>query len=176
MKKIDPNEISENVIKLIASDWMLVASGDEAKFNMMTASWGALGYIWNKPCAFIFVRPQRYTFEFIEKFELFSINFFDCTSADNGEKYRNALKLCGTKSGRDIDKMKETGFTSSFTENKTPYFAEAKLVLECKKLYANNFKPENFLEKKEISTWYPDKDFHKMYIAEILGAHAPQEK
>lgn len=169
MKKIDPKEISENTIKLIGSDWMLVASGDEDKFNMMTASWGALGYIWNKPCAFIFVRPQRYTLEFIEKFDLLSLNFFDCDNPEHGGEYRKALTLCGKKSGREINKMRESGLTPAFTENKTPYFSEAKLVLECKKLYAGKLNAEDFLDDAQISTWYPDGDFHKMYIAEIVG-------
>jgi flavin reductase (DIM6/NTAB) family NADH-FMN oxidoreductase RutF len=163
MKKINPTDISENAIRLIGSDWMLISAGDKDKFNTMTASWGAIGFMWNKPCVFFFIRPQRYTFEFAEKNETLSLSFFD-------EKYRKALGVCGSKSGRDTDKIAEAGITPAFTENGTPYFVEAKLVLECRKMYAQMLNAESFIEKPLIDKWYPEADFHKMYVAEIVGA------
>ena len=125
-KEISPNEIRDNPFKLIGKDWMLVTAGDKSKFNTMTASWGGVGILWNKPVAFTFIRPQRYTFEFTEQGEYYTLSFFD-------EEYRKALNFCGTKSGRDYDKVKETGLTPVFSED-APYFGEAKLVLVCKKL------------------------------------------
>ena len=100
MKKIAPKDIDKNVIKLIGQDWMLVTAGDQEKFNMMTASWGSMGYLWNKPVVMVFVRPQRYTFEFTEKKDEFTLSFFD-------EKYRHALNVCGSVSGRDVNKVQE---------------------------------------------------------------------
>ena len=83
---------------------MLVTAGNAEKFNMMTASWGGLGFLWNRPVAFVFIRPQRYTFDFVERNEGFTLSFF-------GEEYRKVLQLCGTKSGREIDKVAETKLT-----------------------------------------------------------------
>ena len=104
MKKIAPKDIDKNVIKLIGQDWMLVTAGDQEKFNMMTASWGSMGYLWNKPVVMVFVRPQRYTFEFTEKKDEFTLSFFD-------EKYRHALNVCGSVSGRDVNKVQESART-----------------------------------------------------------------
>ena len=102
----------------------------------MTVSWGSVGIMWNKPVAFTFIRPQRYTFGFLEKNGMFTMSFFD-------EEYRKALQICGTKSGRDIDKVAATGLTPAFTEDGVPYFEEAKLVLICKKLYAQDLNEES---------------------------------
>ena len=102
-KKISPDEIQGNIIKMISSDWMLITAGTEQKFNGMTAGWGGIGN-WGKPAAFILVRNDRHTYKFLEQEEYFTLSFFD-------EKYRPALKLFGTKSGRDIDKTKEAGLT-----------------------------------------------------------------
>lgn len=125
-KEINPKEIVESPFKLIGDDWALVTAGDREKFNTMTISWGGVGIMWGKPVVFTFIRPQRYTFAFMENGDRYTMSFFD-------EKYRDALKFCGSKSGKDYDKVKETGLTPAFTENGSVYFEEAKLVLECKK-------------------------------------------
>ncbi|MRR21454.1 flavin reductase family protein [bacterium] len=159
--QIDPASINDNLIRLIASDWMLVTAGTREKFNTMTANWGGTGYLWRKPVVFVFVRPERYTYEFIENREGFTLTFFD-------EKYRHALDLCGAKSGRDIDKVAETGLTPHFTELGYPAFTEARLVMECRKLYANQLTREAFLDSEPLRTHYSTKGgLHKMYIAEI---------
>jgi flavin reductase (DIM6/NTAB) family NADH-FMN oxidoreductase RutF len=159
-KEISAEQIVENPFKLIGSDWALVTCGNEEKFNTMTVSWGGVGIMWGKPSAFTFIRPQRYTFEFTENNEYYSMCFFD-------EEYKKALQFCGSKSGRDYDKVKETGLTTAFTEDGVPYFEEAKLVLICKKAYAQFLTEDSFVEKQNIDKWYPAKDFHKMYISEI---------
>ena len=111
----------------------------------------------------VFVRPQRYTFEFTERKDEFTLSFFD-------EKYRHALDVCGSISGRDVNKVQESGLTPYFTEAGNPAFAEATLVLECKKLYADFLKEDDFLDKKIVDSLYGQKDFHKMYVAEIVHA------
>ena len=133
-KEINPQDISESPFTLIGKDWMLVTAGTEKKFNTMTASWGGVGIMWNKPVVFTFIRPQRYTYEFIENEEFFTLSFFT-------EDYRSALKLCGAKSGRDVDKVAQTGLTPYFDEN-APYFKEAKLVLVCRKMYNQALKED----------------------------------
>ncbi|NLE35664.1 MAG: flavin reductase family protein [Bacteroidales bacterium] len=160
-RQINPAEIKDNLIRLIASDWMLVTAGTREKFNTMTANWGGMGYLWNKNVAFVFVRPERYTYGFIESTEGFTLTFFD-------ENYRDALNLCGTKSGRDCDKMAEAGLTPLFTGSGLPAFAEARIVVECRKLYSAQLTREAFLDDGPLKTHYNTKDgLHRLYIAEI---------
>ena len=158
-KEIRPAEITGNVFDLIGRQWMLITAGDKSSgYNTMTANWGGLGVLWNGPVAFCFVRPQRHTFKFIERNDCFSLSFYD-------DKYRSALEFCGTKSGRDYDKAKETGLTPVFGDEAV-YFGEAKLVLICKKLYTGTFDPSKFLEQ-DIESNYPAKDYHKAYIGAV---------
>ena len=160
-KQIKPAEIEGNLIDLIASDWMLVTAGNRQKYNTMTANWGGAGHLWNKPVAFVFVRPERYTYQFMEESEGFTLSFYD-------EAYRDALNLCGAKSGRDCNKVSEAKLTAHFTESGLPAFTEAKLVLECRKLYATMLKKEDFLDNQPLKTHYTTKGgLHKLYIAEI---------
>ncbi len=160
-KEIKPIELKDNVFKLIGSDWMLITAGDIESFNTMTASWGGLGHLWEKYVCFIFVRPQRYTYEFMEKNELFSLSFFS-------EKHRPALQLCGTKSGRDIDKMAESGLTACQTWSGAVAFDQARLVLECRKLYYQDINPDTFVDSTLDKQVYPQHDYHRMYIGQIL--------
>ncbi|MBN1327843.1 MAG: flavin reductase [Candidatus Heimdallarchaeota archaeon] len=157
--EITPKDLTENAINLIGLDWMLINSGSKEKYNMMTASWGGLGVLWHKPVCFIFVRPSRYTYQFIEEKETFSLNFFN-------QEYRSILNFCGSKSGRDVDKMKEVNLSPLEILN-TPYFKEARLVLICKKIYYQDFNSENFLHTFG-EKFYKNGDYHRMYIGEIL--------
>ena len=159
-KEITPKEITNNPFELIGDDWALVTSGSKEKFNTMTVSWGGVGIMWGKPVAFTFIRPQRYTFEFTENNDYYTMSFFD-------ESYRDALKLCGSKSGREVDKVKETGLTPAFTEDGIPYFEEAKLVLVCRKMAKGKFEPEQFIDKTVDERWYPQKDYHNIYYGAI---------
>jgi flavin reductase (DIM6/NTAB) family NADH-FMN oxidoreductase RutF len=162
-KKITFTEFNEDAVKLIGDQWMLVTAGNYTnKFNMMTANWGGLGWLWNKPVAYIFVRPQRYTYEFIEKETFFTLTFFDI-------KYKDILLLLGSKSGREIDKMNNSGLTPIETANKSIAFTEARIVLECKKIYGTKIKTEDFIDKDIDKQVYPKKDYHKMYIGEIVN-------
>ena len=163
-KEINPAEINDNVIKLIGSDWMLITAGDHVCQNCMTASWGGVGVMWNYPVAVAVIRPQRFTYEFTEREERLTLSFL-------GEEYRKALSYCGTHSGRDEDKIANAGLSVAFTESDTPAIAQARLVLECKKLYVSDLKAENFLDQAIIDRWYPEKDFHRAYILQILNAY-----
>ncbi|MEE1319854.1 MAG: flavin reductase family protein [Ruminococcus sp.] len=158
-KEITPSEITNNPFDLIGKDWALVTSGNTDKFNTMTVSWGGVGIMWGKPVTYTFIRPQRYTFEFMEANGYFSMSFFD-------EEQRDALKFCGSKSGRDYDKVKETGLTPAFTEDGVPYFEEAKLVLVCKKMYSQFLNEDCIEDAESVAKWY-DNDYHKMYVSEI---------
>ena len=158
---IKPEEIEDNAFKLIGAEWMLVTAGNKESFNMMTASWGGLGVLWSKNVCFIFIRPSRYTYGFIEKSDTYTLSFFD-------PKYKQVLNLCGTKSGRDCDKVKETGISPAETKSGSIYFTEARLVIECWKIYFQDLEPANFLDPV-IASNYPEKDYHRMYVGEIIS-------
>ncbi len=159
-KEILPSELNDNTFDLIGKDWALVTAKSRKGCNTMTASWGGLGIMWNKPVAFTFIRPQRYTYGLIETEDYFTLSFYD-------EKYRDALKFCGTKSGRDYDKAEECGFTPVYDEA-APYFEQARLVLVCKKLYAQEMNEESIQDNETVLPNYGSNDYHKMYISEIV--------
>jgi flavin reductase (DIM6/NTAB) family NADH-FMN oxidoreductase RutF len=163
LKAIKVNELTDNVFSLIGKDWMLITSGTVDNYNTMTASWGGMGYLWNKNVCFIFVRPSRYTYEFMEQNDTFSLNFFT-------DEWRNALTICGKKSGRDIDKAKETGLKPIPGNNQTTSFEQARLIIECKKLYFQDIIPEQFLDPS-LEKNYNGGDYHRMYVGEILSVN-----
>ncbi len=159
-RAIDPTDITDNIFKLVGSDWMLVTAGDLNDFNTMTASWGGAGVLWNKNVCWCVIRPVRHTYKFVEAADRFTLSFF-------AEEHRPALKLCGTRSGRDVDKMNATGLTPLATETGAVYFEQARLVLECRKVYFQDLDPTKFLDPA-IESEYPDKDYHRMYFGEIV--------
>ncbi len=159
-REISPSDVKDNPFTLIGKDWMLVTAGNREKHNTMTASWGGVGELWGKPVSTIYIRPQRYTLEYVEGRDYYSLCFFD-------EKYRDALNFCGTKSGRDYDKDKGTGFTPVF-DREAPYYEQARLVFICRKLYRQDMTEECFLDKKILSACYPAKDLHRVFVGEIV--------
>ncbi len=158
-KEIKPELITDNPFKLIGSDWMLITAGSKESFNTMTGAWGGFGIMWAKNVAWCVIRPNRHTYTFIEESPFYTLSFLE-------EQYRDILTYCGTKSGRDVNKVTETGLTPVFGENGI-YFAEARLVLECKKIYFQDILANNFLSS-EIEEYYPQKDYHRMYLGEIV--------
>ena len=162
-KEVTPETIQPtNAFELIGKDWMLITAQKQDDVNTMTASWGGLGVMWGKNVAYVVIRPQRYTKEFVDASETFSLTFFE-------EGFREKLSYLGTVSGRDEDKIKKSALTV-VKEETAPYFEEGKLVLFCKKLYTQQINPENFLDKNLEQKWYPQKDYHTLYIAEIIKA------
>ena len=161
-RKIDPQELSVNPFNLILKENMLITAGPPDSFNTMTAGWGGLGALWSRNVAFCVVRPVRYTYEFLEREESFTLTWFE-------EQHRPALQLLGTKSGRDSDKVTESGLTPiAGTLPRTTAFAEARLIMECRKIYAQDIDPKCFLDPK-IEDWYPEKDYHRFYVGEIIN-------
>lgn len=159
-KEIKITEIKSNVCDLFKNKWALVTAGNADGCNTMTVSWGALGELWGKDMATVYIRPQRYTEEFLNTNDYFTISFYP----DDMKKQIHGI--CGSKSGRDIDKIKECNITPCFDEN-APYFQEAELVLVCRKAAKAEFSPAQFINDKIDETWYPDKDYHYVYYGEI---------
>lgn len=160
MKQISPLELNESAFRIIGKEWMLITAGGRDGFNTMTASWGALGELWSRPAAFCFIRPHRHTFGFMERNSYFTLSFF-------AEQERDALTLLGSKSGRDGDKVKEAGLTPVFGDSYT-WFEEARLVLQCRKLYYQDLQPDNFVELSIKQECYPQRDYHRMYVGEVM--------
>ena len=160
-KSVAPSTLPDNFFSRIGEDWMLITAADsKGKVNTMTASWGCAGILWNKPVAICFIRPQRYTYGIVEDTNTLTLSFFP-----KGE-YREELRFCGTKSGRDGDKFAATGLTVRMTAEGTPYLDEANLVLVCRKLYADDLKEARFIDPELLKN-YAAKDYHKFYICEI---------
>lgn len=146
----------------LKNKWMLVtASKPDGTVNTMTASWGGYGVMWNKEVVFVVIRPQRYTREFVEGTESFSLTFFD-------KKHLKDLSYLGKVSGRDEDKISKAGLNIAFDKN-IPYFMEAETAIFVKKLFVQRIQEDAFLEKDIIDRWYPEKDFHYLYIAEVTN-------
>jgi flavin reductase (DIM6/NTAB) family NADH-FMN oxidoreductase RutF len=158
LKEISPDMMNQNVFDAIGKQWMLVTAGNEEKANTMTASWGGLGVMFGKNAAYIFIRPQRYTREFIDTQDTFSLSFLD-------KSYRSILNYLGSASGRNEDKIAKSGLTLEYSDH-TPYFKEADTVLICKKLLRQPFDHADIDANVEKSV-YPNKDYHILYIAEI---------
>lgn len=161
-KEINISELEVNSFNLFNKDWALLTAGDSDKFNTMTVSWGGCGVLWGTNTATVFVRKSRYTLEFIENNPYFSLTF-------GTDKIRKQLAYCGANSGRDVDKIKETGLTPAFDE-KAPYITDGKLVLICRKLYRQEMTPDCFITKTIIDKQYPDNDYHVIFIGEIEKA------
>lgn len=157
---IDPKTVDVNFFKAIDKDWMLITAGSEEKLNTMTASWGGTGILWNKNVSYAFIRESRYTREFVDGNDYFSLSFF-------GGNMKKELGFCGRNSGRDVDKIKETGLTV-VSDEAAPYFEQAELVLVCKKLYCQKMDKESLIDKSLADQFYSDNDWHYFYVGEIV--------
>lgn len=163
MKRIEIKDLTENFFETISKEWMLITAGTPEHFNTMTASWGGIGFLWNKPVAFVFIRPERYTYEFAEKNEYLTLSFL-------GDENRQIHNICGSKSGRDTDKVQETGLKPLPTPEGNITFEQSRLTLECRKLYSRMLVPESFIDKQPLEKWYSENNgMHKMYIVEIVN-------
>lgn len=165
MEKITPEVFCPTVFSAIGKDWMLVSACDESrtdrKIGTLTASWGGMGVLWNKNVFFCFVRPQRFTKEFIDKSDKITLSFFDPT------KYKSALQYCGTHSGRDGDKISRAGL-HAFISDGAVFFDEANCTMVGRKLFAQDLREESFVCPEIVTQCYPQKDFHTLYVGEIL--------
>ena len=156
-KEISVKDIKDNLVGAIADEWMLISAGNMESHNMMTASWGFMGEIWGADSVVIAVRPQRYTMKFLDENDTFALSFY----GDNKQIH----KVCGSESGRDVNKTEKTGLTPVFEEG-TVYFKEAKKVIICKKQYVQEM-DENCFTDYDPLKWYNEKDYHKMIFGKI---------
>ncbi len=178
MRKVEIKDLNDNFFEVIGKEWMLVTAGDKNNFNLMTASWGGIGWLWNKPVAFVFIRPERHTFLFSEQSDRMTLSFLGMD-----KEAREIYKVCGSKSGRDINKVEACGLKVIPTELGDVTYKGARLTLVGRKMYADSLKPACFVDTEARSKWYrniendstADKGitngFHKMYVSEITEAY-----
>ena len=160
-KKIEPAELAVRPVGLFGKDWMLLTAGGMEKHNCMTIAWGGLGMLWGLPTATVYVRPERHTFSFLSGSEDFSICAFD-------ESWREKLVLCGTKSGRDVDKEALCGLTPVESESGAVYYAEARLAVVCKKLYEQDFDAALLRDERVKKIYSHGEKLHRVFVGEIL--------
>ena len=163
-RKIDPKELPGNVCRMFDDGWALLTAGAPDAFNTMTVSWGCIGWLWNRPVCIGYVRESRYTYQFTEENDYFTVSFFE-----PGE-YRRELGVLGAKSGRDMDKIHQSGLTPVTLDGQVA-FGEATAVLVCRKLYTDMIDPANMLTPDVAAKHYGDGDFHRAYTAEIVSAY-----
>ncbi len=159
--EIAPVEIRHNPFQIVGRDWMLITAGTPDSFNTMTASWGTWGHLWERDVAICFVRPQRYTYGFMERSGVYTLSFYE-------EAWRKALEYCGNHSGREVDKVRETGLIPFETPGGAVAFEEARLVLECRKLYAGDLAESGFVDPALVEENYGKRDFHRFYVGQIM--------
>ena len=167
-KPIPALSLQVKIHHLFQEQWFVLTSGDfeKAHFNSMTISWGSLGRIWEVPFVQVLVRHSRYTFEFMDEYETFTLCAFS-------EQKRKALSLLGAKSGRNGDKIYLSGLTpEASTTVAAPCYAEAELVIECRKIYWQDLDPSHFLDPTIAPKRYPEGDFHRIYFGEVLAISA----
>ncbi|MDR1451044.1 MAG: hypothetical protein LBI57_01730 [Helicobacteraceae bacterium] len=160
-READIKEFEGGIIARMSKDWALLAAGSAEDYNAMTVSWRLMGYLWERPVVVCFVRPQRFTRNFVDKNDGFSLTFF------GKETKTRVHKVFGFESGKDIDKAAKAKAQPIVFDGGAIGFEEAKETISCRKIYADDFNSKNFLDRS-IDKLY-DGDYHRFYIGEIVG-------
>ena len=164
LHSVEVKTLTPEIFRMFQVNTALLTAGDEKHLNTMTIGWGQLGTLWNLPVCTVYVRPERYTYEFMEAQGTFSVSVLP-------DSARDIARLCGTRTGREVDKVSACNLTVCRGAGNTPFFEEAELVLVCRKLYAQDFDPERFVRRELLDKWYPAQDYSRMYIGEIVEAY-----
>ncbi|MBR3996594.1 MAG: flavin reductase [Clostridia bacterium] len=159
----DISKSNENFFSKIGNEWAILSASKDGKCNGMTVSWGGVGVLWGKNVFFCFVRPQRFTKGFCDASDTITLSFFD-------DEKKDALKICGSKSGRDCDKFALAGLTPIIGEYGEVDFEESRMTLVGRKLFTQELSENSFIDKSIVDSCYPGKDYHTMYVCEILQA------
>lgn len=166
LKPVNARDLSVEALRLFTGRTPLLTAGDKTACNTMTIGWGGLGSLWQKPACTVYVRPSRHTFQFMESHDYFTVSVLPRDRKD-------ILSLCGTKSGRDVDKIAVCGLTLCHGAGDAPFFDEAELVLVCRKLYAQDMRPECAVDTGAAAQFYTEGDWHRMYVGEVVEAYQP---
>lgn len=158
--EIRPVDLDDNVFQIMGRDWMLITAEAEGRLNTMTAAWGGFGVMWDSDVVYTVLRPQRYTKQLIDAADTFSLTFLPAGNT-------KLLGYLGSASGRNEDKIAKSGLTVA-REDGTPYFSEGRVVIICKKLFAQELSASGFIDKEIIDSLYSDGDFHTLYVSKII--------
>jgi flavin reductase (DIM6/NTAB) family NADH-FMN oxidoreductase RutF len=167
-KRIAPEQLQVEPVRLFGKDWMLLTAGGKEKHNTMTVAWGGLGMLWGLPVATVYVRPERLTYSFLNENESFTLCAFD-------ENWREKLVLCGTKSGREVDKDALCGLTPVESESGAVYYAEARLAVVCKKIYTQDFDLSRIADERVRKIYSHGEQLHSVFVGEILEVLAKED-
>ena len=157
-------QLQEEIFSLFQKRWALVCAGTMERHNAMTIGWGGLGTLWNRPAATVYVRPNRYTYRFLEENEYFTVSFYP-------EEQRRALEIMGTVSGADVDKDAAAGLTPVPAGESVTY-AQAELTLVCRKLYRQDMDASQIPEDVQ-ATFYGGEPVHRMYVGQVVDVLRP---
>ena len=156
---VDPGEFTFAPFREIGENWGILTGQSEAGFNSMTVSWGAAGVLWSKPSVIVFVRPQRFTYGFLNDGDRFSLALMP-------PGFQKKIAVFGSKSGRDTDKYAVSGLEALVWDG-VRFCSEAETVFICKKAGAGDFTADWFADQGTMEEHYPNRDFHRMFIGEI---------
>ena len=165
LRAVDPKTLKPEVYQAFGTQYALLTAGDRDCCNTMTIGWCQLGRLWNQPVCTVYVRPERYTYEFTEKHDYFTVSVMPLEA-------KQTMAFCGSKSGRDVDKIKECGLTLCYGKEDAPFFDEAELVWVCKKIYMQDLEPNGVLEDEKILSFYGENGgWHRMYVGRVEEAY-----
>ena len=161
LRAVDPKTLKPEVYQAFGTQYALLTAGNRDCCNTMTIGWCQLGWLWNQPVCTVYVRPERYTYEFTEKHDYFTVSVMPLEA-------KQTMAFCGSKSGRDVDKVKECSLTLCYGKEDAPFFDEAELVLVCKKIYMQDLEPDGVLEDEKILPFYgKNGGWHRMYVGRV---------
>ena len=165
LTSVDPKSLTPAILGVFDTRYPLLTAGDRSGCNTMTIGWCQLGCLWRTPVCTVYVRPERYTYEFMESHDYFTVSVLPAN-------LKETLMTCGTKSGRDLDKVRECGLTVAYGEGDAPYFEEAEWVLVCKKIYAQDFREDCVTDRETVMPCYgKDGGWHRAYTGKVVEAY-----
>lgn len=163
---VDFRTLTPEIFQVFGTQNALLTAGDRTDCNTMTIGWCQLGRLWSIPVCTVYVRPERYTYQFTESHDYFTVSVLPMSHK------QTTMQICGTKSGRDIDKIKECGLTLRYGVGDAPFFDEAEWVLVCRKLYAQDLNESCVLGGDSVLRHYGAKGgWHRAYTGEVVEAY-----
>ena len=163
---VDPRTLTPEIFQVFGTQNALLTAGDRTACNTMTIGWCQLGRLWNMPVCTVYVRPERYTYKFTESHDYFTVSVLPLSHK------QTTMQLCGTKSGRDVDKIKACGLTVCYGAGDAPFFDEAELVLVCTKVFVQDMDPACVLDQETILPYYGEKGgWHRIYTGKVVEAY-----
>ena len=162
---VELERLTPEILHVFGRQPPLLTAGDKTGLNTMTIGWCQLGCVWNLPTCTVYVRPERYTYQFMESHNYFTVSVFP---ADR----KKDMAFCGTKSGRDVDKVKECGLTLCYGAGDAPFFEEAEWVLVCRKLFVQDLEASCVTDERVLKSYTPAMGgWHRAYVGEVVEAY-----